>query len=113
MPMKFVPRFAWALVLAAFVVALSDAEAAIVRDFPPGLHVPELANPGPAFDVERATAAWLDTLSPEQRTLSDAYFEGGYWLRLWNLLYSLAVLAFILLSGLSQRARDLAERIGK
>src|SRR5450755_5137897 len=113
MPMKFVPRFAWALVLAAFVVALSDAEAAIVRDFPPGLHVPELANPGPAFDVDRATAAWLDTLSPEQRSLSDSYFEGGYWLQLWNLLYGLGVAAALLLSGFSARIRDLAERISK
>jgi len=110
MPMKFVPRFAWALVLAAFVVALSAAEAAIVRDFPPGLHVPELANPGPAFDVERATAAWLDTLSPEQRSLSDAYFEGGYWLRLWQLLYGLGIFALLVWSGASRRMRDVAER---
>src|SRR5450631_1103677 len=110
MPMKFVPRFAWALVLAAFVVALSAAEAAIVRDFPPGLHVPELANPGPAFDVERATAAWLDTLSPEQRSLSDAHFEGGYWLRLWKLLYGLGIYALLVVSGASRRMRDVAER---
>ena len=70
------------LMLAGPIAALSPADAAIVRDLPPGLHVPEQAIAGPAFDVDRATAAWLDTLSPEQRSLSDAYFEGGYWLRL-------------------------------
>jgi len=111
--MNSISRLACLWVLAASAFAIPVADGAIVRDFPPGLHVPEQAAAGPTFDVERATAAWLATLSPEQRTLSDAYFEGGYWLRLWNLLYALAVLAFILLSGLSQRARDLAERIGK
>jgi STE24 endopeptidase len=102
------------LVLAGSIAALSAADAAIVRDLPPGLHVPEQAIDGPAFDVDRATAAWLDTLSPEQRSLSDAYFEGGYWLRLWQFLYNgLGVLAILLLTGLSRRMRDLAERISK
>jgi STE24 endopeptidase len=101
------------LALAASAAALSTADAAIVRDLPPGLHVPEQAIAGPTFDVDRATAAWLDTLSPEQRSLSDAYFEGGYWLRLLQLLYGLGVAAVLLFSGLSRRMRDLAERIGK
>ena len=102
------------LALASSAAAISAAGAAIVRDLPPGLHVPEQATPGPAFDVDRATAAWLDTLSPEQRSLSDAYFEGGYWLQLWHFLYDgVAVLAALLLSGLSVRMRNLAERISK
>jgi STE24 endopeptidase len=102
------------LALAASAAALSAADAAIVRDLPPGLHVPEQAIAGPTFDVDRATAAWLDTLSPEQQSLSDAYFEGGYWLRLWQFLYDgVAVVAILLLSGLSRRMRDVAERISK
>ncbi len=32
--------------------------------------------PGPGFDTDRATEAWLAILSPEQRAMSDAYFEG-------------------------------------
>jgi STE24 endopeptidase len=111
--MKFIFHLACLLVLAASAIAFSAADAAIVRDLPPGLHVPEQAAEGPAFDVDRATAAWLDTLSPEQRSLSDAYFEGGYWLQLWNLLYSLSVLAALLFSGFSLHMRDLAERISK
>ena len=102
------------LMLAGPIAALSAADAAIVRDLPPGLHVPEQAIAGPTFDVDRATAAWLDTLSPEQRSLSDAYFEGGYWLRLWHFVYEgLGVLAILLLTGFSRRMRDLAERTSK
>ena len=112
--MSLIFRLARMFVLAGSIAALSAADAAIVRDLPPGLHVPEQAIAGPAFDVDRATAAWLDTLSPEQRSLSDAYFEGGYWLRLWQFLYNgLGVLAILLLTGLSRRMRDLAERISK
>jgi STE24 endopeptidase len=111
--MSFIFRLACLFVLAASASAVSDADAAIVRDFPPGLHVPEQAAAGPSFDVERATTVWLDRLSPDQRNLSDAYFEGGYWLHLWDLLYGLGVLAVLLFSGISRRGRDLAERISK
>ena len=87
------------------------ADSAIVRDLPPGLHVPDAAKPVPGFDVDRATQAWLDLLSPEQRASSDAYFEGGYWLRLWKLLYGVGAMALLLLSGWSVRMRNIAERV--
>ncbi|HEX2223473.1 MAG TPA: M48 family metallopeptidase [Thermoanaerobaculia bacterium] len=64
----------------------------------------------PAFDPEAATEAWLSRLTPEQRERSDAYFEGGYWLMLWDLLYTLAVAGLLLGTGFSARLRDLAER---
>src|SRR5437764_10875695 len=98
--MRFIFRLACMLVLAGSTAALSTADAAIVRDLPPGLHVPEQAIAGPTFDVDRATAAWLDTLSPEQRSLSDAYFEGGYWIRLWHFVYEdLGVLVILFIIG--------------
>jgi Zn-dependent protease with chaperone function len=103
----------FAIVAFAAGIASALAEPAIVRDLPPGLQIPEAAKPGPGFDVERATEAWLALLTPEQRSLSDAYFEGGYWLRLWELLYFVAALALILWSGLSKRMRDFTERIGR
>ncbi len=103
-------RLAGLLMCLAAVIGAGYASAAVMRDLPPGLHVPGQAVAGPAFDVDRATAAWLATLSPEQRSLSDAYFEGGYWLRLWSTLYGLAVLAALLWSGFSRRVRDLTER---
>jgi len=63
------------------------------------------------FDPEAATRAYLDRLSPEEKERSDAYFEGGYWLQLWGLLYGLGVAWLFLGTGLSARMRDLAERI--
>jgi len=92
-------------------VGIACADGSIVRDLAPGLHIPQAAQPGPDFDVERATAAWLALLTPEQRALSDAYFEGGYWLQFWSLLSTLAAMAILLLSGLSRRLRDLAQRL--
>jgi Zn-dependent protease with chaperone function len=98
------------LALACLWCTAARSEAAIVRDLPVGLHVPDAAKPGPNFDVDRATEAWLGLLSPEQRQLSDAYFEGGYWLQLWDALYSVVALALLLWAGLSRRMRDFAER---
>lgn len=37
-----------------------------------------------AFDPELATQAWMATLNGAARARSDAYFEGGYWLILWD-----------------------------
>ena len=98
------------LICASCDTAVADT---IVRDLLPGLHVPAGAQPGPGFDAERATEAWLGLLSPEQRALSDAYFEGGYWLKLWSLLYGLGVMAILLWTGLSWRMRDFAERASR
>ncbi|MEO8460431.1 MAG: M48 family metallopeptidase, partial [Dokdonella sp.] len=83
------------------------------RDLPPGLQIPADAQPGPNFDVDRATEAYLNLLSPEQRKLSDAYFEGGYWLQLWGLLYGLGVAFVLLASGLSRRMREWAQKISR
>jgi STE24 endopeptidase len=104
------------IVLALLVASLcfdALADSPIARDFPPGLRVPEQAQPGPGFDVDKATAAWLGLLSPEQRRLSDAYFEGGYWLQLWDALYTIGVMALLLITGLSRRMRELAERLSR
>jgi len=104
---------ALAIVFALFLcnaVAHADPAPPGAREFPPGLQIPDAARTGPDFDVERATQAYLDLLSPEQRAQSDAYFEGGYWLQLWGFLYGLGVCAVLLLSGLSRWMRDVSER---
>lgn len=50
-----------------------DGSAAdLAVDLPPGVQIPAAAKPAPEFDVERATQAYLDLLSPEQRARSDA-----------------------------------------
>ena len=63
------------------------------------------------FDAEAATAAYLATIPPKARARSDAYFEGGYWLQLWDLLVGLAVAWLLLGTGWSRRVRDFAERM--
>ena len=50
---------------------------------------------------------------PEQRRLSDEYFEGGYWLHLWETVYDIGVMAILLTTGLSRRMRDFAERVSR
>jgi STE24 endopeptidase len=63
-----------------------------------------------SFDPAAATRAWLNTVPPEKRAKSDAYFEGGYWLILWNFLLAVAISIFLLASRISARMRDFAER---
>jgi len=105
------------LLLAMFLLCLSGgtawAGATTVRDLPPGLQIPAAAQPGPGFDVDQATVAYLNLLSPEQRNLSDQYFEGGYWIQLWNLLWAVGACALLLVSGVSRRISDWSQRISR
>ena len=76
----------------------------------PGTQIPDAARPGPNFDVERATDAYLALLTSAQRARSDAYFEGGYWISLWSTLITVGACLVILLKGWSLRLRDRAAR---
>lgn len=111
--MKKLLRWLLPVLLACCCVEAALAESSIVRDFPPGLQVPAAAQPGPGFDADKATEAWLGLLSPEQRRLSDAYFEAGYWLKFWDTAYDVGMMALLLLIGVSRRMRDFAERISR
>lgn len=64
----------------------------------------------PHFDAEAATTAYMATIPARALKRSDAYFEGGYWLLLWDLVVGLAVAWLLLGTRLSRRARDFAER---
>jgi STE24 endopeptidase len=79
-----------------------------------------LAPPPPAasgasgsIDPEAATRAYLDTVPAGARARSDAYFEGGYWLQLWDFLWGAGVLVLLLSTGLSARMRDLSVRLAR
>jgi Zn-dependent protease with chaperone function len=65
------------------------------------------------FDPAAATQAWLDSVPRNQREKSDAYFEGGYWLILWNFLMTAAISVLLLASRFSARLRDFSERVTK
>jgi len=62
-----------------------------------GLAVPALADtPLLAFDPDAATQAWMALIDPAQRAKSDAYYEGTYWLILWNGLMPVLVAAILM-----------------
>jgi STE24 endopeptidase len=67
--------------------------------------------PSPAFDVKAATDAYLATVPADKKARSDAYFEGGYWLQLWDFLFGSVVAIVLLQSRFSVRLRDWAARI--
>ncbi|MFZ1808569.1 MAG: M48 family metallopeptidase [Cyclobacteriaceae bacterium] len=64
-----------------------------------------------SFNVETATQAYIDTLTPEQKEKSDSYFEGGYWLSLWGLLYGLVVAWLFLSKGISSKINAVASKV--
>ncbi len=78
---------------------------------PSVIQVPAAAQATANFDAIAATNAYLAQIPADKTARSDAYFEGGYWLILWDFLYG-AVVALVLLNlRWSARMRDLAERV--
>ncbi|MCK9684956.1 M48 family metallopeptidase [Scleromatobacter humisilvae] len=64
-------------------------------------------------NADAATQAYLDRLPADVVTRSNAYFEGGYWLQLWNFLLGLAISCLLLRRRISARVRDACLRIGR
>jgi len=73
--------------------------------------VPASAQASPNFNAAAATDAYLALIPPETRAKSDAYFEGGYWMILWDFVYGAVVLLVVLNLRWSAGMRNLAERI--
>ena len=65
----------------------------------------------PAFDVEQASRAYIDSLQGAELEKSNDYFEGGYWRIFWGALIGVLVDLLILQSRFSARFRDWAERV--
>jgi STE24 endopeptidase len=78
---------------------------------PDEIPVPAAAQPSNHFDVEAATDAYLSEIPQNARGKSDAYFEGGYWLILWDFLCGAVLYILLLQLCWSARMRDFAERI--
>jgi STE24 endopeptidase len=63
------------------------------------------------FDARAATDQMLAGVPAEARARSDAYFEGGYWIRLWSTLLTAGLMIALLHTGFSRRMRERAERL--
>ena len=89
-----------------------------------GGHVDETAIPNPPGrrrlarslprTADAATQAYLDRLPVDVVARSNDYFEGGYWLQLWNFLLGLGHRRVpARRPACSARMRDWAERVGR
>jgi len=77
----------------------------------PKLNVPPAAQASPQFNADTATEAYMATITPAAKARSDAYFEGGYWLILWDFLYGAAICWILLRFRWSAAMRNRAEKM--
>jgi STE24 endopeptidase len=83
---------------------------------PPASAVPAAApspliRSAPAFDIKVAVEAYLAKMPPDERARSDEYFEGGYWLILWDFLVTAFAMWLLLHLRWSAAMRNFAARI--
>ena len=101
------------LILAAGVGFGSAAAQLAIQPTVDITKVPAAAQPSAQFNADAATEAYMAMIPPAARARSNAYFEGGYWLILWDFLYSSAICLVLLQLRWSARMRDLAERVSR
>lgn len=101
-------RFVLLSMLLLTLLASGQTSAPGASSVPPHADQPAVAQ---AFDVRAAVDAYLAKMPPAQRARSDAYFEGGYWLLLWDFLSTVIVMWLLLRFRWSARMRNMAERL--
>ena len=117
MSLRMLWKCGFAVLFCCLLSGLIAAEQAPVpgqkplTEMPSVITVPPAAQPSDHFDPEAATNAYLAEIPAEARARSDAYFEGGYWLILWDFLYGVAVALLLLNLRWSAKMRDFAERV--
>jgi len=99
-----------ALLVTAANVCAQDKPDLSASQMPSVLTVPAAAQPSDHFDPEAATNAYLNEIPASARGRSDAYFEGGYWLILWDFLMNVLIYWVLLHFRWSAKMRNLAER---
>jgi STE24 endopeptidase len=95
----------------AFGTTPALAQPPAANQMPSVTQVPADAQASSHFDATAATNAYLAQIPADKTARSDAYFEGGYWLILWEFLYGVVVALLFLNLRWSARMRDLAERV--
>ncbi len=101
-------------ILLLWVAVVSGLRNSAMAQTPPAAPaVPAAARgvAGQPFDVKAAVDAYLATIPANKRARSDAYFEGGYWLILWDFLVIAVVMWLMLRWRISAKMRDWAERV--
>jgi STE24 endopeptidase len=93
------------LFFSSFVIAQTSGGAA------PAVQPAVSSTATTAFDIDAAVDAYLAKMPADRRAQSDAYFEGGYWLILWDFLVMAFVMWLLLHFRWSAKMRNLAERI--
>ena len=86
--------------LLLFCLLVGGAVGGLRAASPPLGPIPAEAT-GPDLDPAAATRAYLATVPAAAHARSDAYFEGGYWLILWDALLNGAICLWLLSSGWS------------
>lgn len=61
-------------------------------------------------DPIAATASYMARLSPAAKARSDAYFEGGYWLQLFNFIATLSACVLLMAARMMQRIGHALEK---
>ena len=107
--MRKVGQILFLLVVAVF--GLGNSAVAQTPPAPPPVPAAASAVAGQPFDVKAAVDAYLATIPADKRARSDAYFEGGYWLILWDFLVIAVVMWLLLRWRISAKMRDWAERV--
>lgn len=104
-----VGRFALSVVFVAFTSGSAGAQAAI-QPTVDITQVPAAAQPSAHFDPDAATEAYLAMMPSAAKARSDAYFEGGYWLILWEFIVASTISLLLLNLRWSAKMRERAER---
>ena len=110
-------RHGLAVVCLSLISAIAMAETAPAPGalpdtaMPSVITVPPEAQPSANFNADAATNAYLAEIPATAKDRSDAYFEGGYWMILWDFLYGAIVLLLVLNFRWSATLRDFAERV--
>src|ERR1700691_884950 len=94
-----------------FFAASALAQPPGPNEMPSVIQVPTQAQPSSHFDATAATNAYLAQIPADKRARSDAYFEGGYWLILWDFVYGIAIALLLLNLRWSARMRDISEHV--
>ena len=93
------------------VALLAASSCSAQQQMPSVTTVPAGAQASPNFSPEAATEAYLAQIPAQSKARSDAYFEGGYWLLLWDFLYAGAISVLLLQLRWSAAMRNLAEKL--